>query len=441
MYPIQSRKIFCKLQNLCSQLAHWAPIMSEASYLPTIAFPFVLMFSGDDMAALEMVMTIMMYWGHSWHVTHPNPPIHIIDTLNSLLKLHDIKLYQYLNRFQLVPGIIAWQLLSSLFTEVASRNAWLVLMDYLFTYFTNVCKLILTPIALMKDMKSLLFSSCDTKEKIVQAFQMQQNLRVEMIKHSIEEMLQQTPVKYFSGVVTRYIDNTRLELGADNIHDTFGAGIAASTNSPTKIGSNAGAVGMQESDEVKVNLALANGIPKFPVPIGVNYPIYDGFPNQLIDMQIKERNKVLALQKEMKRKEVVLKELENKVQSIENEHQVWMTRHRHQSELIHKQRQQSMDFEKKYLQELTRIEEEISSQRIRAMEVLEHSNKAEIAELGESLQKSAHFIEENEQFMKEKMEMMINVQKYRELSEQAEVSTMEKLRNMRMRRSREEVSF
>ncbi len=43
--------------------------------------------------------------------------------------------------------------------------------------------------------------------------------------------------------------------------------------------------------------------------------------------------------------------------------------------------------------------------------------------------------------MKEKMEMMINVQKYRELSEQAEVSTMEKLRNMRMRRSREEVSF
>lgn len=30
-YPIQNRKIFDRLQNLCSQVAHWAPILADVS--------------------------------------------------------------------------------------------------------------------------------------------------------------------------------------------------------------------------------------------------------------------------------------------------------------------------------------------------------------------------------------------------------------------------
>ena len=30
-YPIQNRKVFDRLQALCSQLAHWAPILAEVS--------------------------------------------------------------------------------------------------------------------------------------------------------------------------------------------------------------------------------------------------------------------------------------------------------------------------------------------------------------------------------------------------------------------------
>lgn len=32
LYPIQNRKVFDRLQGLCSQLTHWAPILAEVRY-------------------------------------------------------------------------------------------------------------------------------------------------------------------------------------------------------------------------------------------------------------------------------------------------------------------------------------------------------------------------------------------------------------------------
>lgn len=47
---------------------------------------------------------------------------------------------------------------------------------------------------------------------------------------------------------------------------------------------------------------------------------------------------------------------------------------------------------------------------------------------------------ENEAFLREKIEINLTRQKHREIAEKAEMTTMEKLRQMRMRRSREDVS-
>jgi len=39
MYPIQNRKVFERLQGLCSQLTHWAPILAEVR-LPIVCLFF-----------------------------------------------------------------------------------------------------------------------------------------------------------------------------------------------------------------------------------------------------------------------------------------------------------------------------------------------------------------------------------------------------------------
>jgi hypothetical protein len=59
-------------------------------------FPFTLVYGTDELAAVETCMSILMWWGHSWHATHPNPPVHIVDALDSLLKYLDPKVPTYL---------------------------------------------------------------------------------------------------------------------------------------------------------------------------------------------------------------------------------------------------------------------------------------------------------------------------------------------------------
>jgi hypothetical protein len=99
-----------------------------------------------------------------------------------------------------------------------------------------------------------------------------------------------------------------------------------------------------------------------------------------------------------------------------------------------------MEKEKKYLEELILIEEEISMNKIKALELLE-SNTAKETKISEEIaEKQRAMLEENERYLKEKLEMNLFLTKQRELSEKIELDTNEKLRQLRMQRSREDVS-
>ena len=150
-FPVEDKRVFLRLQNACSLLAHWSPIFGEVRglvvsllltlllillltfdlslqrsappqsshsplssfvlsrlipssslhlhphssfflthtspqlliaaqvpYVPQLMFPFVLLFGADELAALETVMTLLLWWGHSFHATFPHPPVHIV---------------------------------------------------------------------------------------------------------------------------------------------------------------------------------------------------------------------------------------------------------------------------------------------------------------------------------------------------------------------------
>ena len=89
----------------------------------------------------------------------------------------------------------------------------------------------------------------------------------------------------------------------------------------------------------------------------------------MVDLQIRERNRILAMSKEESRRENVLHTLQAKLQEIESDHYTWMAQHASASEAELKHQQEMMLQEKRHLKELHRIEEEISKQRIHALEV------------------------------------------------------------------------
>jgi hypothetical protein len=131
----------------------------QLSYIPQLVFPFVVIFGSDELSILEMAMTIMMWWGYSWHATFPNPPLHITDSIDSLLKLHDESLYSHLHRLGVAPGIIGWAMISSLFTEVLGREDWLKLMDFIFTYFEKSALVVTVPVAILRAVRTSLLSA------------------------------------------------------------------------------------------------------------------------------------------------------------------------------------------------------------------------------------------------------------------------------------------
>jgi hypothetical protein len=93
-----------------------------------------------------------------------------------------------------------------------------------------------------------------------------------------------------------------------------------------------------------------------------------------------------------------------------------------------------------HLRELHRIEEDISTQRIRQLQTLEAAAKEEMALMDRAAEDSRRLLVEGEAHMREKMQITLSLQKHRELAEQAEIATQEKIRTLRMRRARDDVS-
>jgi len=228
-----------------------------------MVFPFTLVFNTDELAALESCMSVLMWWGHSWHATHPNPPVHIVDAIDTLLRYQEAKLHAHLKRLGVFPGVIGWAMMSNMFTEVLSRTAWLKLMDCLICNFENVAMILCAPVAIMKDLKGVLLT-CDTANQvrvclcvcvcvavsiahfvlqrmlcfldvhssILNGFthlfslffmshtltnnyphkqvhlclRSQQNVNVASVCRNMNEWLRNTPPKYFSAVATRHLD-------------------------------------------------------------------------------------------------------------------------------------------------------------------------------------------------------------------------------------------
>lgn len=94
-------------------------------YLPSTVFPFLLVYEDDEIAALETVMTLYIWWGHSWFATFPHPPLHIVEAINDLLMRHDKSLYSHITKvLDSDPGLIGWGIISSLFTEIFTKPDW-----------------------------------------------------------------------------------------------------------------------------------------------------------------------------------------------------------------------------------------------------------------------------------------------------------------------------
>jgi hypothetical protein len=154
---------------------------------------------------------------------------------------------------------------------------------------------------------------------------------------------------------------------------------------------------------------------------------------------MQERNKITLLTKEIRSREGILKTLTKRIEEIDKSHEQWINKHKTSTELEMKYQKSLLEKEKTYLSDLLNIEEDISNTKIKTLNILENNMKKEIEIMNDMYLQNELFLQENEKVMKEKLEMNYTLAKQRELTEQIEMTTNEKLRQLRMKRTREDV--
>ena len=88
-YPLRDGRALCRLRSALSALAHWAPVCGEIDWLPSLVFPFTLIFEHDELVGFEAAMSVLVHWGQGWLATFPHPPVAALAAVERTLAKHD----------------------------------------------------------------------------------------------------------------------------------------------------------------------------------------------------------------------------------------------------------------------------------------------------------------------------------------------------------------
>uniref|UniRef100_A0A8C6SLW5 TBC1 domain family member 31 n=1 Tax=Neogobius melanostomus TaxID=47308 RepID=A0A8C6SLW5_9GOBI len=189
-YPIKSQKLQRGLQRVLSALAHWAAIFGEVEYLPLVAFPFVKLFQNNPMLCFEVVATIIVNWCQHWFEYFPNPPLNILSMVENVLAHHDKELLQHLVDCGITSQLYVWPLLETLFSEVLTRDEWLRLFDNIFTNHPSF--LLMTCVAYITCSREPLLQ-CAQKQDFEYFFHHRNNLDVGAMIKEAYRLMSNTP--------------------------------------------------------------------------------------------------------------------------------------------------------------------------------------------------------------------------------------------------------
>ncbi|OHT00127.1 hypothetical protein TRFO_08124 [Tritrichomonas foetus] len=117
--PIRFSNVSHRLVRLLSVLTYWHPPLAECDWLPSLCFPFLKMFERDSLTTFEVMATIICNWCTEWLQFTPNPPITTLSRIEHMAK----------QRGKSAPQEVVWPALRSFFSEVATTEACLMLID------------------------------------------------------------------------------------------------------------------------------------------------------------------------------------------------------------------------------------------------------------------------------------------------------------------------
>lgn len=259
-----------RLKRICSAFAFYSPLFTECEFLPQLCLPFVRVFRADGLHAFECLLALVLNFFSDWFEFHPHPPFHYLRMCESILKALDPELFHHLSRISgdghQFGQTLWWPLLSTTFSGALSSREWLRWMDHLMLHRDDRF-FVAFVMAWTIYFKSSLLSAKSLSD--LQFFASKRN------PCSLEHIL----------------------LSAAALYQKLKAMLA---------GSSALALGNSKLLGKKFEV----------ISPGKQYPIFNQYPEYVVNFQLKERSKLAAAHKEMKEQQRLVREMKDLKQRL-----------------------------------------------------------------------------------------------------------------------------
>ena len=338
-FPISDRTLLARLQRVCSALAHWSPIFAESPIVPGMLFPFVKAFGPNEVHAFEAFATVATNHAKGWFELFPDPPFGFLGEVEAVVKYHDAALATHM---ETLPGGLtgaAWDLLSTLFTDVTTADEWLKLFDHVVVVGREMLQYLAA--AFLAIWRDAILAAPEGSTAIKQLFVRDAGTSLPRLLEKAYELRHTTP----PGMTT-------LE--------------------PTKI---VDAAGPGEDD---APLTVAEGGIE-ALPRGDAYPIFLGFPKRAVDFASSERERIRAEEDAVLARQKVVKNLSARTEELRRMEAAWEAEAQRMDEIETSRRAEldqidsSMKAEQKKWEERERIE------RLKQVEVIESAYQVSLA--------------------------------------------------------------
>nr|XP_019573389.1 PREDICTED: TBC1 domain family member 31 isoform X3 [Rhinolophus sinicus] len=293
-YPIKSRKLLRVLQRTLSALAHWSAIFSDTPYLPLLAFPFVKLFQNNQLICFEVVATLIINWCQHWFEYFPNPPINILSMIENVLAFHDKELLQHFRDHDITSQVYAWPLLETVFSEVLTREEWLKLFDNVFSNHPSF--LLLTVVAYNICSRAPLLN-CSLKDDFEYFFHHRNNLDISAVIREAYHLMDTTPA----------------DIHPDNMLDVF--------------------------------VALTQG----------QYPVFNQYPKFIVDYQTQERERIRNDELDYLRERQTVENMQAEVDQQRVEDEAWYQKQELLRKAEETRREMLLQEEEKMIQQRQRL--------------------------------------------------------------------------------------
>ncbi|KAJ8303472.1 hypothetical protein KUTeg_019868 [Tegillarca granosa] len=313
-YPIKSRKLLRVLQRILSALAHWSPIFGETQYLPVLAFPFVKLFQNNHLICFEIIASIMTNWSEHWFEYFPNPPINILSMVENVLAHHDKYLLQHFVKYGVTSQIYAWPLLETLFSEVLTKDEWLMMFDNVFSNHLSFLLMVVVAYAM------------SAREPLMQCIELDDFKYFYHHRNAVD-------VKRVIKEAYRLMESTPEDIHPQN-----------------KLG------------DFK------------PLTVG-QYPVFNKYPKFIVDYQVQERERIRVEEMEYLRQRQVTLEMQKETMKRQQEEEAWYRQQQLLLDAEEKRQKMIQDEEQKLVDQRKRLYAMNREVRLKELQLLDAARR------------------------------------------------------------------